>query len=636
MNRSGPWTPSLGAWPQDKGTAFRVWAPRAKHVEVVIERSTEPDVRALARSPDGTFSAIVADVHVGDRYRYRLDRERSFPDPASRYQPLGIHGPSMVVDPCAFRWSADRRRGVTLADLLLYELHIGTFSPQGTFAGATARLPYLKNLGVTAIELMPVADFPGSRNWGYDGVSLYAPARCYGTPDDLRRLVDAAHRLELAVVLDVVYNHLGPDGAYLSAFSPYYFTERHQTPWGAGLNFDGDHSDQVRAFFIENALHWVHEYHVDGLRLDATHAIADDSPRHFLAELTARLHGSTSDPRPLVIAEDHRNLNWMLQPELTGGWGIDAVWADGFHHQCRRLLAGDSEGYYGDYTGRTDDLATTIRQGWFYTGQVSRYLGERRGTDPRGISAARFVICIQNHDQIGNRALGERLNHEIDLAAYRAASVLLLMAPETPLLFMGQEWAASTPFLYFTDHHDELGKLVTAGRRAEFQSFSAFADAAARERIPSPQELSTYSSSCLAWNERLIEPHASTLRLYRELLALRRREPALRGGMPFHVAAFDDATVGIQRATGGDTFLTVVRLKGAGTIDLVGRALTGQADPHDPVAPWELILTSEDAAFAPDPLPPDIDTARSPTRVRFARPSAIILRRRGWASQPSE
>ena len=408
------WTPSMGAWVGPEGATCRVWAPASSRVDVIVERSDGPSIYALDRSPDGTFSAVMRDVRAGDRYRYRLDNDRLLPDPASRFQPEGVHGPSQVVDPRLFRWNDGRWAGLDLDGLVFYELHVGTFSPEGTFAGVTARLPALAALGITAVELMPVADFPGSRNWGYDGVALFAPARCYGTPDDLRRLVDTAHGLGLAVFLDVVYNHLGPDGAYLSAFSPYYFTEQHHTPWGARLNFDGDRSRMVREFFIENARHWVHEYHIDGLRLDATHAITDDSPRHFLAELASRVRESATGRRVLVVAEDHRNLNWMLKPERDGGWGVDAAWADDFHHQCRRLLAGDSEGYYRDCSGRTDDVATTIRQGWFYTGQLSTNLGEPRGTDPTGIPANRFVICLQNHDQIGNRALGERLHGQID------------------------------------------------------------------------------------------------------------------------------------------------------------------------------------------------------------------------------
>jgi maltooligosyltrehalose trehalohydrolase len=629
------WTPSLGAWRAPGGTAFRVWAPCSDRVDVIVEHPDGPVVRALARSPDRTFSAVLPDVQVGDRYRYRLDADRLLPDPASRCQPEGVHGPSQVVDPRPFRWSDDRWTGLDLEDLVFYELHVGTFSPEGTFAGAASRLPALAALGITAVELMPVADYPGSRNWGYDGVALFAPARCYGTPDDLRRLVDTAHALGLGMFLDVVYNHLGPDGAYLSAFSPYYFTERHHTPWGAGLNFDGEHSGMVRDFFIENARHWVHEYHFDGLRLDATHAIADDSPRHFLGELTTRVRESAAGRRVLIVAEDHRNLNWMLKPERDGGWGVDAVWADAFHHQSRRLLAGDSEGYYRDYSGRTDDLATTIRQGWFYTGQFSTHLGEPRGTDPSGIAAHRFVICLQNHDQIGNRALGQRLNDQIDPAAYRAASALLLLAPETPLLFMGQEWAAGTPFLYFTDHHPELGRLVTEGRRNEFRHFAAFSDPIVREQIPDPQAPSTFLASRLSWDERLSEPHASTLRLYHALLDLRRREPALRRPSAFHVAAPDDATIAIHRDGPRHAFLLVVRLKGAGVVDLEPGPFDARpSDGDGPPGPWEMVLSSEDPEFSPDPAPPAVNGAEPALTIRFLRPSAVVLRRERERKRP--
>jgi len=608
------WRPSLGAWITPEGTAFRVWAPRSDRVDVVVEGVDGPVDHALTRSPDGMFTARLPGVGAGDRYRYRLDGDRLLPDPASRFQPDGVHGPSEVVDPASFTWTDARWTGLDLRDAVFYELHVGTFSPEGTFAGATARLSRLAALGVTAIELMPVADFAGGRNWGYDGVALFAPARCYGTPDDLRRLVDAAHTLGLAVFLDVVYNHLGPDGAYHAAFSPYYYTSRHETPWGAALNFDGDLNAHSREFFIENARHWVHEYHVDGLRLDATHAIADDSARHFLAELTARVHASAGR-RVLVVAEDHRNLSGMLKPEAEGGWGLDAVWADDFHHQVRRLLAGDSEGYYRDYSGSAEDLAATIRRGWFYTGQFSEHSGQPRGTDPAGLAANRFVVCLQNHDQIGNRALGERLHHQIDPAAYRAASTLLLTAPETPLLFMGQEWAASAPFLYFTDHHAELGRAVTEGRRNEFRHFAAFADRHAQARIPDPQALSTFLRSRLDWDERATEPHQSTLSLYEALLALRQREPSLRDPRTFSAAALDESTIALERGSGADTLLVLVRLAGA---DAEARTFTGR---------WRLLLSTEGPAFSVDALPPDLDLAGGKMTVRFRRAGAIVVKR---------
>jgi maltooligosyltrehalose trehalohydrolase len=555
----------------------------------------------------------VSGVGAGRRYRYRIDGKAAFPDPASRSQPEGVHGPSEVVDAGAFAWTDAGWRGVGLDELVIYELHVGTFTPAGTFSGVAERLPALADLGVTAVELMPVADFPGRRNWGYDGVDLFAPARCYGRPDELRRLVDEAHRLGLAVILDVVYNHLGPDGNYLGAYSPFYLSARHQTGWGAGINFDGEHSNKVREFFIENALHWVHEYHVDGLRLDATHAIADEGERHFLAELAARVRASVAGRRVLLIAEDHRNLAHMLRPGEAGGWALDAVWADGFHHQLRRMLAGDCEGYYADYSGTAEDLATTIRKGWFYCGQRSVRRGVPWGTDPAGLGPRQFVYCLQNHDQVGNRALGERLHHQIEGAAYRAASVLLLCAPATPLLFMGQEWAASAPFLFFTDHHEPLGSQVTVGRRHEFRHFSSFTDPVARQKIPDPQAEATFLASRLAWEEREKEPHASTLRLYRELLRLRREEPALRSGCRegFEVAAASGALV-LRRATAaGPALLVVVRLQGAGAVELRGA--------------WEVVLTTEDAAFTPDPRPVRTE---GPV-LHFARPGAAILRAPG-------
>ena len=517
-----------------------------------------------------------------------------------------------------------------MPDLVVYELHVGTFSPEGTFAGVEQRLPYLRSLGVTAIELMPVGDFPGSRNWGYDGVALFAPARCYGTPEDLRRLVDAAHRIGLAVLLDVVYNHVGPDGAYLNAFSPYYFTTRHESPWGAGINLDGDHALQVREFLAENALHWVHEYHLDGLRLDATHAMHDDSRQHYLAELTGRVHDSISHRQVLLIAEDHRNLAKMVRPVSGAGWGIDAVWADDFHHQMRRHLAGDADGYYKDFYGTTDDIATTIRQGWFFTGQHSDYLGEARGTEAADVPANRFVVCLQNHDQIGNRAFGDRLHHRVDPAAFRAASTLLLMLPETPLLFMGQEWAASSPFQFFTDHHAELGRLVTEGRRKEFQRFSAFSDPVVREKIPNPQAQSTFAASRLDWGERDSRPHANMLALYTALLSLRRRGVAFGDAAPgsFDARAPDPHTVVIRRATSRETLVIVARFGDAGAVDL---GETGVLTAEDRGRSWTCLLSSEDSPFTDDSMPPVIEPATRAPVIRFRRASAVILKTDGTA-----
>ena len=615
------WIPSLGAIVGSNGTTFRVWAPDHERVDVVVEGVP----RSLTRDPQGYWTGTVADIGPGTLYQYRIDGDesRTFPDPASRYQPYGVHGPSQVIDPQAFAWTDAAWRPLTLDETVFYELHVGTFTPGGTFRAAIERLDDLRALGVSTIELMPVADFPGDRNWGYDGVALYAPARCYGSPDDLRALIDAAHARGLAVCLDVVYNHLGPDGAYATVFSAHYFTDRHSSPWGRGVNLDGPQCEHVRAFFIENALHWIGEYHVDALRLDATHALHDESSRHFLAELASAVHAHA--PRPvLLIAEDSRNLVTLVQPLDRGGYGLDAVWADDFHHQARTHTAHDAESYYRDYTGCTEDLATTIEQGWFFTGQRSLHLGGLRGVDPSSASPQQFVICIQNHDQVGNRADGARLNHEIDPAAYRALSVLLLLCPETPLLFMGQEWAASTPFLFFTDHHEELGRQVTAGRREEFSAFAAFRDPMTRGHIPDPQEARTFERSRLCWNESGQSPHLEVRRLYQRLLALRRDMPR-PARQQFSARALDEHTVALSLSPSRNArgHLVIARLSGhAGDVTL-------QTETGGPT----VLLTTEDRDLVVDPHPIGLDVApaphrdcgRSQLRLRFTRPGAVVL-----------
>jgi maltooligosyltrehalose trehalohydrolase len=619
------WLTSFGAWLDGQGARFRAWAPEAERLDVVIYGRTGIETtHPMERGAHGCFTTWLAGVGAGTRYKYRLNGSADYPDPAARYLPDGVHGPSAVVDARRFPWEDVDWKGRPLSDLVIYELHVGTFTPEGTFPAAARKLTVLRELGVTAIELMPVADFPGGRNWGYDGVSLYAPARCYGTPDDLRRLVNRAHRLELAVLLDVVYNHLGPDGNYLAAFTPYWTAPRHTSPWGSALNFDGPHSEVMREFFLANALYWLQEFHLDGLRLDATHAIRDDSPQHFLVELSARVRRAITGRQVHLIAEDHRNMAVMVKPVSAGGWGLDAVWADDFHHQMRRLLAGDHEAYYQDYTGTTTDLAATVRQGWFFSGQHSAYSGHARGTDPAGLPPAAFVICLQNHDQIGNRAFGERLSHQIDLAAYRAATALLLCAPQTPLLFMGQEWAASSPFLYFTDHNAELGRQVTLGRRREFRHFSAFADPHVRETIPDPQAESTFRASRLNWDERERQPHAGIWHLHRALLHLRRTEPALRdtSAADHHCFAAADTAMVLCRRAGDATLLLVCQFKGAGTVRLSDYAenLFGQAGQ------WQVLLSTEDPRFAADPQPTQVNLVQGWPALQYLRQGAVLLK----------
>jgi maltooligosyltrehalose trehalohydrolase len=624
-----PPSPAAGAaWLGPAGTRFRVWAPQAERVELVLEDAGGGPPVGLTPAGDGWFELMHRTAGPGTLYRYLVDGNGPFPDPASRFQPRGVHGPSEVIDPGAFAWSDAGWTGVPLERLVLYELHVGSFTAEGTFRAAIARLPELVDLGITALELMPLADFPGARNWGYDGVAPYAPARCYGRPDDLRALVDAAHRVGLAVHLDVVYNHLGPDGAYQGCFSPLYYSATHRTPWGAALNFDGPGSAPVRDYVIDNAVAWVREYHVDGLRLDATHAIVDESPRHILAALADAVHRAarTAGRSALVIAEDVRNLAHMVRPEAEGGWGLDAVWSDDFHHQLRRRLVGDADGYFQDFSGSTADLAATARRGWFYRGQYAGYFGRPRGTDPAGLPARRFVFFLQNHDQVGNRALGDRLHHGVSPAVYRAASTLLLVLPETPLLFMGQEWAAASPFLYFTDHHPELGEAVRRGRREEFARFAAFRDPAARERIPDPQAAETFAASRLSWDEREREPHRGILALYRQLLALRRGEPALGGGggeLSFDVVAFSVDVLLVRRRAGAPdagTILAIIRLGGAGPVELREHAFARL----DPGQRWEPVLSTGDERFAAGgrhiAVHPDGPAAD------FPEPGAVLLR----------
>jgi len=618
----GGWRPTFGAVPDARGATFRVWASGAQSVTLVAEGPgrRSPSRFRLERTASDVFEAHLDGVQHGALYRYYLDESGPYPDPASRFQPDGVHGLSQVIDWRRYRWGDSAWRGVRFEDLVLYELHVGTFSGPGTFRGVIDRLPHLVELGVTGIELMPVAAFAGRRNWGYDGVALFAPACQYGRPEDLQDLVDRAHGAGLAVLLDVVYNHLGPDGAYLPFFSPDFFSPHHRSPWGRSVNLDGPGSAMVRRFLVENALHWILEYHIDGLRLDATHALMDDSSQHFLEELADALHAL--DPgRPVhVIAEDERNLPTIVRRESAGGMGLDGVWADDFHHQVHRLLTGESQGYYADYSGRTTDIVTTVNQGWFYTGQHSGYAGYARGSEAWDVDRQRFVFCLQNHDQVGNRALGERLNHLTDLPSCRAASALLLLVPETPLIFMGEEWAASTPFLYFTDHHDELGRLVTEGRRREFERFSTFSDPGASTRIPDPQDERTFVASRLNWQEATREPHASMLRLYGALLALRGADPGMvdGGGERATVAqALDARTIAVYRHTASDRMLVVARFIERGSVSVDVGPSFGGAD---------VVLTTEDRDFAPDAMPARVSFPGSSIAIEFARPGAVVFR----------
>jgi len=544
-----------GAFPKANGVQFNVWAPEANKVELVLynteDVSTETDRIAMTKNTsDGVYQILVEKAAAGTRYKYVIDGNGPFPDPTSRYQPDGVHGASSVVDH-SFGWTDSNWHGISsLEGVSIYELHFGTFTKEGTYAAAKEKLPYLKKLGITAIEVLPLADFPGRWNWGYDGVALYAPARCYGTPQQLKDFINKAHEIGLAVFIDLVYNHLGPDGNYLNCYNKRYFTAKHNTPWGAALNYDlstrvdtedngekkdvsagdakkdAEHAPQVRAFIQDNAEMWLRDYHFDGARLDATHAIVDFSSPHVLQDLVAQAKASVGSRKVYFFAEDDRNETKLVSREN----GLDSLWADDFHHQVRVKTAGDNESYFANFTGTTQDLAKTIQQGWFFTGQIvptSEKEGkpEHRGTDPLSLPLlSSFCCCIQNHDQIGNRALGERLNHQITPQSYKTASALLLLIPATPMLFQGQEWSSSSPFQFFTDHNADLGKLVTEGRRKEFGKFKAFTDPAIQAKIPDPQAESTFTNSKLDWTERTKKEHEGVEALYTSLLHLRHKE----------------------------------------------------------------------------------------------------------------
>jgi len=616
------WQPSLGAWCHSGMAHFRVWAPQVEQVELVLWRTTgKPNARLLAKDSGGYFYGSYADIASGDLYQYLLDGKGPFPDPASRFQPRGVHGPSQVVNSRTFTWEDGEWSGVELNRLVLYELHIGAFTPGGSFKATAERFRYLRDLGITGIELMPIADFDGQHNWGYDGVDLFSPAHCYGSPQELRELINQAHKTGLAVFLDVVYNHLGPAGAYLGQFSPFYFSKHHCSPWGPAVNLDGPQSQHVRAFLNENALYWLHEYRFDGLRLDATHALVDESHPPWLSELSLAVRSSLegSSRHVHLIAEDSRNLAHLVKSKAEQGWGLDGVWSDDFHHQIRRCLVNDQEGFFRCYSGSAHDIAETVQKGWFFRGQRFEFWGRNRGTDPSGIPPFRFVFCIQNHDQIGNRPFGERLHHQIDLAAYRAASTLLLLAPQTPLLFMGQEWAAGSPFLFFTDHDAELGTKITEGRRREFSHFKAFQDPEPFSLIPDPQDPLTFLKSRLMWEETRREPHESVLRLYRRLLEIRSQEFVSREvvSVPSRMFSVNEyGLVLLRQGCVGKKFLMLIWLCGPGMISL--------PEGEVPDSIWESVMTTEDVLYAPDPLPPQIQP--SPVVVSFQRPGAVILK----------
>lgn len=575
------------------GAHVRVWAPRRQRVELVIEEAERPLPLEPERGERGYHSVLVPGLGEGARYRFRLDDEPTlYPDPASRFQPEGPQGPSQVVDPYRFPWSdADRAwRGPELRGQVFYEMHIGTFTLAGTWQAAAERLGDLVDLGVTALEVMPVAEFPGRFGWGYDGVDLFAPYHLYGAPDDMRRFVDQAHGLGLAVLLDVVYNHLGPDGNYLGAFSASYTSSRYANEWGDALNFDGPDAGPVRDFFVANAGYWIEEFHLDGLRLDATQSIHDASPEHILQVITRRVRQAAGGRRTLVVGENEVQDVHLLKSPEAGGPGLEALWNDDFHHSARVAATGLIEAYYTDYRGRPQEFVSIAKRGYLFQGQRYQWQKNGRGTPTFGIAPPRFVHYLQNHDQVANTGLGERLHTLTSPGRHRALTALLLLGPETPLLFQGQEFSASGPWCYFADHNPELAPLVKKGRDEFMAQFPTVATSEMQSRLPQPEDPALFARCKLDLGER--ERHAAAYSLHRDLLHLRREDPtfAAQGAQGFDGAVLGDAAF-------------VLRFFGAGSGD---RLLIINLGPHlhlwpmpepllapPPGRRWRLLWSSE-------------------------------------------
>jgi maltooligosyltrehalose trehalohydrolase len=523
----------------DGSTHFRVWAPEPRQIALRIERSDDkPRDIALQRETEGYYSALVADTAAGTRYRYVLDGD-ALADPASRFQPDGPFGPSEVVDPTRFSWKQPIPSGVELEGQVLYEMHPGTFTPDGTWRSAIDKLPLLADAGITTVEVMPVSDFPGRFGWGYDGVFPYAPAHQYGTPDDFRAFVDSAHAIGLGVILDVVYNHLGPDGCVFGRYAKAYSSKTYSNEWGDPLNFDGLDAGPVRDYFASNAAYWIDEFMLDGLRLDATQTIHDRSSRHIITEIGCRARSAAKGRPIILVAESEAQTVRLVRPVDAAGYGLDAVWNDDFHHSAIAAVTGKREAYYSDHHGTPQELISTAKRGYLFQGQRYAWQRQPRGTRTDGIAAAAFVTYLENHDQIANSGDGSRVRFQTSPGRYRAITALMLLMPGTPMLFQGQEFGASAPFMYFADHNPELAKAVQKGRAEFIKQFPSLASAAAQQRVPAPHEPRTFEGCKLNWQER--ETHEPWLRLHRDLLTLRRADAAFRAQ---DATALDGAVLG--------------------------------------------------------------------------------------------
>lgn len=592
--------------PDGAGTSFRVWAPRRKQVQVVMEGEREQSL-LLSREEGGYFSGIAAGVAQGTRYRFRLDDEQTlFPDPVSRYQPDGVHGPSEVVDPSRFRWTDDAWAGVPTEGQVLYEMHIGTFTKAGTWADAMEHLQALKDLGVTCLEVMPVNEFAGRWGWGYDGVQLFAPYHPYGSADDMRRFVDRAHAIGIGVILDLVYNHLGPDGNYTGAFSDTYVSPTHSTDWGDAMNFDGPGSAGVREFFLSNIRLWIEEYHLDGFRFDATQAIIDDSPRHILAEIAETARRSAGRRKVYLINENEPQNTQLVRPIDAGGFGMDGLWNDDFHHTALVALSGHNEAYYTDYNGSPQEFISSAKWGYLYQGQRYKWQKRRRGTPALDLPPTAFVHFLQNHDQIANSGRGYRAHQITSPGELKAMTALLLLMPQTPMLFQGQEFAASNTFHYFADHNEHISELIRKGRAREIAQFPSAATAGMQDCLVDPTAEATFLRSKIDLSERNKPYHAAMYQLHMDLLRLRRSEAAFRrvqrrgdiDGAVLGPSAFVLRYFGRPNSGGEDGGQEADRL----LIVNLGTDITLDPAPEPLLAAppgyrWKTIFTSEDPCY---------------------------------------
>lgn len=593
----------IGAEVQPKGgTHFVVWAPRPQKVDVVLESGPgAPATIPLKALGNGYLAGSAPQAAAGTRYRFRIDENSHFPDPASRYQPDGPHGASQVVDPSLFPWRDAPWSGVGIEGQFIYEMHIGTFTKEGTWSAAQRELAELAACGITVIEVMPVADFPGRFGWGYDGVGLFAPVWLYGEPDDFRRFVDEAHSLGLGVILDVVYNHFGPSGNYLNEFSLDYFTDKYENEWGQAINFDGENAEPVREFFLTNAAYWIEEYHIDGLRLDATQQIFDQSPEYIVAAIAKRVREAANGRKTIIVAENETQDTRLVRPAKDGGYGLDAVWNDDFHHSAMVAVTGRNEAYYTDYLGKAQEFLSMLKYGFLYQGQRYKWQKKRRGSPGLHLPPARFVIYIQNHDQIANSGLSQRIQFMTSPGRLRAMTALLLLAPATPMLFQGQEFGATTPFYFFSDHVPELGKLVKGGRARSMQQFRSLATPEMQAYLQDPGNPSVFERCKLDFNER--ERHRPIYDLHKDLLRLRREDQVFGsqkpGGLDGAVLAEECLLLRFFDEGGQDRLLLVN----------LGRDLHLDPAPEPLLAPpegmeWQILWSSEDPRYGGTGTPP--------------------------------